>query len=32
MEEATEDEPGLDWHVKSDTNDDCDQLRNIPYR
>lgn len=29
MEEATEDEPGLDWHVKSGTDDDCDQLGNI---
>lgn len=29
MEEATEDEPGLDWHVKSDTDDDCDQSENI---
>lgn len=30
MEEATEDEPGLDWHVRSDTDDDCDQSENIP--
>lgn len=29
MEEATEDEPGLDWHVRSHTDDDCDQSDNI---
>lgn len=28
--EVTEDEPGLKWHVKSHTGDDCDQVENIP--